>query len=79
MGAALRTALRQKTADGRTKARAVADTVVETALAGDMAAVRLIFDRVDGKVGNEMKHSGHLEIRYVNDWRQQGGPVAPDE
>jgi len=48
---ALRVALTQKLPDGRTNYRAVADALVAKARAGDVSAIREIFDRTEGKVG----------------------------
>ena len=68
--------------DGKEYQEAVAETLVDLAWNGHVAAIRLIFERIDGKVADEVKQSGYLEIRYVNDWRRPGGPAgqgAPDK
>lgn len=48
--ASLRIALAEKLPDGRSNYRAVADALVERGREGDIAAIREIFDRVEGKV-----------------------------
>ena len=69
MADALRTALRSKGEDGRINRKAVAEKVVEMALNGNTEAIKLIFERVDGKVpqtnvleGNE---NAPIPIRYI--------------
>ncbi len=46
---ALRVALAEKLPDGRTGYRAVADALVAKARNGDIAAIREVLDRVEGK------------------------------
>jgi hypothetical protein len=46
---ALRLALHEETPDGRKRLRAIADKMVELALAGDLEAIREIGNRLDGR------------------------------
>ncbi|WP_374622445.1 hypothetical protein [Devosia sp.] len=49
MSEAIRVALAEKLPDGRTNLRAVADALVTRARNGDIAAIREILDRTEGK------------------------------
>lgn len=52
--------------DRRTKAQAAAEAAFAAALGGDVAALKLIFDRLDGKVPEPVEHGGELIVRqYV--------------
>lgn len=56
---ALRAILGKKAPDGETTNRqAVAKMLVDLALAGDIQAIKLIFERVDGKVPEPLEVSG---------------------
>ena len=46
----LRIAINEATEEGGTKLRAVADALVEKAMAGDVPAIKEVADRIDGKV-----------------------------
>lgn len=46
----LNIAIKEAHSDGRDKLRAVADALVEKAIAGDIAAIKEVADRLDGKV-----------------------------
>jgi hypothetical protein len=46
----LNIAIREATASGGTKLRAVADALIEKAIGGDVSAIREVADRIDGKV-----------------------------
>lgn len=46
----LNIAIKQAHDEGRDKLRAVADALVEKAIAGDVAAIKEVADRIDGKV-----------------------------
>lgn len=54
----LATALKAKGDDGIPKRKAVIDTLIKLALAGDLDAIKVILDRVDGKVVERLEHSG---------------------
>lgn len=56
---ALRAVLGKTAPDGATtNRRALAEKLVEIALAGDIQAIKLIFERVDGKVPEPLEVSG---------------------
>lgn len=68
----LNIAINEATKGGGTKLRAVADKLVELAIAGDMQAIKEIGDRIDGKPvqvtegpgeGGAFKHE--LTVRFV--------------
>lgn len=61
---ALRVALREKLPDGRTRLRAIADAVTARAVEGDIAAIREIFNRLEGPVSamQDVDLSGRREI-----------------
>ncbi len=67
---ALRTLLGRKQLDGRTNKQALLEALLETALSGDVQAIKLIFERVDGKVPEPIeisgKDGGSIEIRWVD-------------
>lgn len=46
----LNIAIREATERGGTKLRAVADALLDKAMAGDVAAIKEVADRIDGKV-----------------------------
>lgn len=50
--------------DRRTRAQAASDALLAAALAGDVPALKLLFDRIDGPVAQPVQHSG-----------PEGGPV----
>jgi len=54
----LETALKAKGEDGIPKRKAVIDTLIRLALSGDLDAIKVILDRVDGKVVERLEHSG---------------------
>lgn len=60
---ALRVALTEKSPDGRSNYRAVADALVAKARSGDIAAIREVFDRVEGKA---IQSSEVAEPRPIN-------------
>lgn len=55
---ALRRLLRQKRADGTTNREALAQKLLELALAGDVVALKYVFDRLDGRPVEQLEHSG---------------------
>ena len=54
----LRVAISEAHGEGGTKLRAVADALVKKAMEGDVAAIREIGDRLDGKVPQALAHTG---------------------
>lgn len=59
----LRVAISDAHGEGGTKLRAVAEALVSKAMTGDVAAIREIADRLDGKVPQGLEHTGHIETR----------------
>lgn len=57
----LRVAISEAHAEGGTKLRAVADALVTKAIAGDVAAIKEVGDRLDGKVMQQVELSGDPE------------------
>ena len=68
---AIRQCLRKKGPDGIVYRRRIAQKLVELADAGNVEAIRILLDRIDGKVPDalDVRASGELVVRYVNDWR----------
>jgi hypothetical protein len=56
----LRVAIKEAHEDGKDRLRAVADALVMKALTGDVPAIREIGDRLDGKVMQQVEHSGFV-------------------
>lgn len=44
------------------KLRAAADALIDSAIAGDVGALRELGDRIDGKVSQPLEHSGDLHV-----------------
>jgi hypothetical protein len=68
MSDALSTVLRAKGPDGTQNKKAIAEKLVEMARRGDMDAIKLVFERVDGKVPETRVLQGSEDappIRYV--------------
>lgn len=53
-------------ADDKAKARAVAAKAFDLALNGDLNAIRFIFDRLDGKVPDQL-HVEDKKVQYILD------------
>jgi len=47
--------------DGK-KLRALADKIIDRALEGDVAALKEVGDRVDGKAAQALEHSGNIVL-----------------
>lgn len=81
--AAIQRAVKRTTEDGKTKRlEALADTIVNAGLAGDVAAIKEIGDRLDGKPAQESNitmNAGEAFIdllRVVNERRRSNGTLA---
>ena len=76
----LRSLLAQKTADGRTNGDLIVSKLVEKAQAGEIDALKVILDRVDGKVPERKEvtgsEGGPLLIRVVYDDAAGTGPAT---
>ncbi len=59
---ALRLAVSDTTPDGRQRLRAIAEKVVEQALAGDMEAIREIGNRLDGRPRQEVALDASVDV-----------------
>ena len=68
---------------GRTKGEAVAEKLVELAIGGDVAALRVLLDRVDGRANDRTESAAvglrEIVVRYVDNWRAPGGPGEDPE
>jgi len=76
---ALRRALSERDPETkRTKLQQVADAAVERAIKGDLEAIRLIAERIDGKVPERVQSDGQLVIRveYVDDYADAASPSS---
>lgn len=62
----LRVALKEAHEQGGDRLRAVADALVTKAISGDVSAIKEIGDRLDGRVAQQLIHTGD----------EEGGPVA---
>lgn len=54
----LRRELRKKGPDGRTNNAAVVDGLIALARNGSVEAIKVVFDRVDGKLPTPVEHTG---------------------
>jgi hypothetical protein len=60
----LNIAIKEAAEGGHTKLRAVADALVEKAMAGDVQAIKEIADRLDGKPAQSLEMSGSLALSH---------------
>lgn len=51
--------------DGK-KLRAIAEKIIDKALEGDVAALKEIGDRMDGKAAQALEHSGNLHVTIAS-------------
>jgi len=58
--------------DGRPNREIVADTLIALARAGEMDAIKVVFDRLDGKVATPVDLQGEQQIRITVDWGDGG-------
>lgn len=65
MADALRAVLRGKGSDGRPNRRAIAEKLISMARDGDMDAIKLIFERIDGKVAESVHLGGVVEFTLM--------------
>lgn len=68
----LRALLRQKDETGVTNAAAIADALLKKAKSGDIEAIKVVFDRVDGKLTNVTELTGgedaiRIEVAFVTE------------
>jgi hypothetical protein len=69
---------------GRTVAEVVVDALIGAAIAGDPKALQIVLDRTEGKPrravmldpGGSDPPIPSVEVRYENDWRQDGGAAG---
>jgi len=47
----------------KTALRKIAETLIEKAIAGDMAAIKELGDRLDGKSGQSVQYTGEVDLR----------------
>lgn len=59
--------------DGRLNSEIVADKLIALACAGEMDAIKVVFDRLDGKVATPVDLQGEQRINIVLDWGDGGG------
>jgi hypothetical protein len=58
--------LRQRAHDGRTRAEHVADVLIGLALGGDTNAIKMVLERIDGKVVQPIAQSGSVTVEHVD-------------
>lgn len=58
MADTLRRVLARKGEDGKANKQAIAEKIIELARAGDLDAIKLIFERIDGKVAEAVQVGG---------------------
>jgi hypothetical protein len=61
----------------KTISRVIARRLVERALAGDVPAIRVILDRIDGKPFKATQGKGHSERVFLT-WHGTADPYRPD-
>lgn len=77
MAAMLHTALRTKDpVTGKPHKQLVVEALIQQAEAGNMAAVVFIFERLDGKVPEQLQSDGTLTVRVVYD--TEDAPALPE-
>ena len=73
IGAVLNDKLCEPGVDGQTPAERIADALIRLAVGGDVRAIALICDRVEGKprqsIALENQGPAWIEVKYVDDWR----------
>jgi Family of unknown function (DUF5681) len=75
----LRDKLEEVGEDGRTVADAVVDRWLEMVADGDATALREALARVEGKVIDQVEHSGELRVRVEYEDAHDPAPATPLE
>ena len=63
---ALRIAASEKDVEGIRKLRRIAEATVQAAMAGDMAAVKEVGDRLDGKAHQSSDHTERVDVTVTH-------------
>lgn len=72
----LRIAIKEASAEGGTKLRAVADVLVNEAIKGNVQAIKELADRLDGKPAQALEHSGAIESTISKEQRDAAVAAA---
>ncbi len=76
MAEQLRSLLRQKGPDGTPNRSAIAQALVDKALSGNLEAIQMIFERIDGKVPDALVTDAQGELRIVVQYEDVGHSAA---
>jgi hypothetical protein len=85
VNARIRAALERKGPGGRTVAVLVVEALIREAIGGNLLAIRELFDRAEGKVGEsatvdrEEESLQILDVVYENAWRADAGAAESAE
>lgn len=74
LAAALRAPAAAASADGATRLDAVVAALIDKATGGDLAAIKEIFDRVEGRPGQAAANEPELPRAVVFGWKNEGFP-----
>lgn len=77
-GESLADALRERVGKDEGRAlEAIADRLVKMAAEGNIAAIKLVFERVDGPPPKSAEHSGPVEVKVVFESEEEARQIWP--